>query len=385
MKHIVIEQAEKCCGCSACQSVCPVSCISMVADRKGFQYPRVDEAVCIECGACVRVCPFINVYNESKPLECRAAINLDEVDRRQSSSGGIFILLAERVLAGGGVVFGAVFNEESGVEHRAASSLEEIRPMMTSKYVQSSTAGVYPEVRAALAEGREVLFTGTQCQIAGLRHYLGKDYDGLYAVEVTCHGVPSPRLWEDFIAPVKRKGRIVGCNFRDKRQGWRLYTLDFSLDVNGAVKDCPVLWGDNLYNLAFRRNFSLRPSCFACMAKGGRSHADLTLGDFWGVKEFNGRPDDDRGVSGIMVRSQKGMRLLDSLRGVKMEDAAYDSLTIGNGSYYESAPRPQAYDLFWDTYFRKGLEKACMAVGIYSYKRKYLRKIKKLIKKILKK
>ena len=251
--HIDIRDKEKCCGCGACLCACPTNCISMNRDKKDFEYPEVDVSRCIECGACVRVCPFINTYDGGyAPMECYAAINPNLQERLASSSGGIFILMAKRIIDEGGVVIGAVFNSRMEVEHTVAETMEEVYPMMGSKYVQSSTGKVFESVRKNLKEGRKVLVTGTQCQIAGLNHYLGKDYENLVTVELICHGAPSPEVWSAYLsniadAHLRRRRRTIRvekirnedsipdcsggrlfcrCAFRDKSYGWKKFGRD---------------------------------------------------------------------------------------------------------------------------------------------------------------
>lgn len=393
-RHIEIIDPEKCCGCSGCQCVCPVACISMVPDDKGFLYPQVDDDICIDCGQCIAVCPFINVNEERFPDDCRAALNKSLEERLESSSGGIFILLAKEIISKGGLVFGAVFDESFNVVHRSASSLEEVIPMMKSKYVQSSTVGIFKEVREALVKGREVLFVGTQCQIAGLTHFLRKDYPSLYTAEVVCHGVPAPLVWRNYLNDIynvllpasKEAGEIASsgfyCNFRDKGNGWRWFNFKagFRSPDRKHVDLCEY-HKSNLYMRAFLLNYDLRPSCYACQAKSGRSGADIALADFWTAGGLTHEMDDDKGLSAMVVWTDKGRRLLESAGGVEMRKVNYEMMFQGNRYFELSAVKPLQTDFFWNVYKEAGLKKACIAVGIYSPLKEFLRKIKRRLKR----
>lgn len=196
---INIQDKKDCCGCSACASVCPKHCITMSEDSEGFIYPCVDESVCVDCHLCERVCPIINYGNDREPLAVYAAKNPDESIRMQSSSGGVFTLLAERVIDEGGVVFGATFNDRWEVVHDYVETKEELAKFRGSKYVQSKIGDSYQKAKAFLKNNRKVLFSGTPCQIAGLKKYLRKDYDNLLAVDFICHGVPSPGVFRTYL------------------------------------------------------------------------------------------------------------------------------------------------------------------------------------------
>lgn len=211
---ISIQDKDKCCGCAACVQVCPKQCFSFEEDKEGFRYPVADRIKCIDCGLCEKVCPVINQYEATNPIKVYAAINKDEVIRMQSSSGGIFTLLAEKVIREGGVVFGAAFDENWEVQHTYVETIKDLAKLRTSKYVQSRMEDNYQRAKAFLKQGRKVMFTGTSCQIAGLKHFLRKDYDNLLAVDVICHGVPSPMVWRDYLLEIQKAplGASAGKN-----------------------------------------------------------------------------------------------------------------------------------------------------------------------------
>ena len=196
---ISIKEKKDCCGCSACVQKCPKHCITLTEDEEGFLYPKVDTLVCINCGLCEKVCPWLNQPEKIQPQEVLAVKNRNEEERMASSSGGVFIALAKKILEKGGVVFGAVFDENWEVKHTYAETLDGVRLMMGSKYVQSRIGNSYNEAEHFLKEGREVFFTGTPCQVTGLHKFLRKDYPNLLSVDFLCHGVPSPGVWRRYL------------------------------------------------------------------------------------------------------------------------------------------------------------------------------------------
>lgn len=196
---------EKCCGCTACMAICPKHCITMREDKKGFQYPRIEQSNCIECGACETACPALQPNEKRKPISVRGAQHNDDHVRLSSSSGGVFFALAEWVISQGGVVFGARFDEKWEVMHDYTETLEGVNAFMGSKYSQSRMGNCYQQVKNQVGGGRFVLFTGTGCQIAGLKKYLKKEYDNLITVDVVCHGVPSPLVWRNYLQYIRRQ------------------------------------------------------------------------------------------------------------------------------------------------------------------------------------
>lgn len=393
-KHIQIVNPHKCSGCSACVNVCPKQCINMTADALGCVYPNVDTKRCIECGACVKVCPFHNPAVPLEPQQCFAAVNDKEDERMRSSSGGVFIALARDIISRGGVVFGAEFDDNWNVHHVAAESIDEVPPMMGSKYVQSSTGETFAQARKFLNEGREVLYTGTPCQIAGLKHFLKKDYVNLLTVEVICHGVPAPAVWLTYLketinrpqgdekirfrnSPIIRKvdTRIAGVNFRDKRNGWKKYGFALTLagacdgEKNTVSPSINQYFNENAYMKVFLRNWSLRPSCYACQTKGGRSHADLTIGDFWGVEHYPSLPDDDHGTSCVVCRTERGIEAIKS-SGISVADCEYADILKGNPRIESSVTETANALRFKRLFLRKGFHKALYNMEHISFLRR---------------
>ena len=318
---IEIKEKKNCCGCNACVQVCPKQCISMKEDREGFLYPEVNKDICVDCHLCEKVCPVLNQGKERKPLKVYAAKNKDEEIRRQSSSGGIFTLLAEQVIDEGGVVFGARFNENWEVVHSYTETKEGLAAFRGSKYVQSRIGDNYKKAEEFLKSGRKVLFSGTPCQIAGLKLYLRKEYENLLTVDFICHGVPSPGVWREYLReeiarqcdgknsvlphPIE-KVKIRHISFRDKKLGWKKYSFALTLSVpDGHGAENTVLLSEplnkNLFLRGFLADLYLRPSCYACPTKCLKSGSDVTIGDFWGIEKVMPEMDDDKGVSVVMV------------------------------------------------------------------------------------
>lgn len=304
---IGIVKKDRCCGCGACAAACTINAISMIPDNEGFAYPVVDEGKCVKCGKCVTVCRFKD-HDKSLPKGVRifAARARNDDIVKCSSSGGVFSVLAEAVLRKDGVVFGAAWiAERQRVEHVEVESSEGLVRLRGSKYVQSVIGGAYRAARRHLDAGRVVLFSGTPCQLTGLRAYLGKDYDNLYCVDVVCHGVPSPKVLSGYLAATVGKD-VSEVRFRDKLKGWRNFTL--SVELDGVYKALGAL-RDDAYLRGFVSNLFLRPSCYKCQAE--KLASDITLADYWNVNQVMPEFDDDKGASAVLVCSKKGFELFE--------------------------------------------------------------------------
>lgn len=327
---IQLQQKSDCCGCNACTQICPKQCISMKEDTEGFLYPHINKEICIDCNLCEKVCPVIHQGTPRTTDKVYAAKNKNENIRLQSSSGGVFTLLAEEVIAKGGVVFGAKFNEEWEVVHDFTETQEGLAGFRGSKYVQSHIRDNFKKAQDFLKQDRIVLFSGTPCQIAGLKNFLRKEYNNLITVDFICHGVPSPQIWNRYLTETCEKivktgeknsvsssllGReikpyIEAISFRNKILGWKKFS--FFLKLNSTIlqgeKNTEGLLeplGKNIYLKGFTRNLYLRPSCHHCPAKSFKSQSDYTLADFWGIQKFYPQFNDDKGVSVLFVHREK--------------------------------------------------------------------------------
>lgn len=295
-----------CVGCCGCEVACPVDAITMKRKQDGFLYPVVDEKICILCGKCLRVCPTQQQLSPVPiPKDC-FAMQAGEQSQQESSSGGIFPLLAKETLERGGYVAGAVYGREFHVHHILSNDPKEVRRMCSSKYVQSDTRGIFKEIHLKLQEGKEVLFTGTACQIAGLRGYLGKSYGHLFTVDVVCHGVPSPMVYEAYLAEHKaRSGEIEEINFRKKQVlGWKSGVYLHFKDGKQYIAK-----GYDPYMAVFLNDWGLRKCCYSCEFKEAR-YSDLTLGDFWGIERLDPQLEKGFGTSVVLANTKKGEDLV---------------------------------------------------------------------------
>ena len=343
---IKITDKHNCCGCEACTQHCPKQCITMTFDDEGFLYPKADENLCINCGICEKVCPVINLNNSRKPLNVYGTINPDENIRRKSSSGGIFTAIATRVIAEGGVVFGALFNDNWEVVHGCVERTEDLYKLRGSKYVQSRIGTVYQEVEVFLTLGRKVLFSGTSCQVAGLKKFLRKEYDNLLAVDVVCHGVPSPKIWKEYIRQFDKESVIEEINFRDKTSGWVGYSFSIRFADGCNVTESHF---SNLYMQGFLQNLYLRPSCHNCGFKEGKSGSDITLGDLWGKKIIPTRFDDNLGVSVVLANTCRGKSIINELH-LDLNDLDYSSVVNCNPCIVKATPEPRWRSIFMKSY-----------------------------------
>ena len=312
MNEIVSEK--KCCGCHACFNACPKNAITMQEDNKGFKFPIIDQSKCINCGLCKTICPILNnKEDETKKIEAYACYNKNEVERINSSSGGIFILLAKEILKRKGVVFGAAFDENFNVKHAFVKNEKDLKRFMGSKYTQSTIGDTYKIAKEFLDNDNYVLFTGTPCQIEGLKSYLRKEYEKLYTQDIICHGVPSPKVWNKYLDYQKNKyalKKIKDISFRNKDNGWARFGTKICFDNEEYNKT----HNKDLFMRAFLNNICLRDSCYNCSFKKKYRISDITLADFWGIDNIHPELNDDKGISLFIVSSSKGKELFEIIK-----------------------------------------------------------------------
>lgn len=381
---IDIQNKYDCCGCNACVQSCPKNCISTHEDEEGFLYPKADASLCIECGLCEKVCPVINQASMREPLEAFAAKNPDEQIRRESSSGGIFTLLAEQTIEKGGVVFGAAFNDRWEVEHQWRNTKEGLSDFRGSKYVQSCIGNSFAQAESFLRQGREVLFCGTPCQIAGFRLFLRKDYDNLITVDFICHGVPSPGIFRQYLNEEKllfsRKHnkaptsvsdstdapKVNAIFFRDKVKGWKEFSLTLHFSQTSrkgellSISKSSTLH-KNPYLRGFLSNLYLRPSCHSCPAKELKSGSDITIADYWFIQELLPEIDDDKGISAVIINTAKGQEHFMSTKA-QVYSSTFEDIKKRNRSVFMSAsPSPNRTLFFTPTNesFSKKTQRLC--------------------------
>ena len=347
---------EACSGCTACMNACPHHAISMQKDKEGFFYPQIDPRLCVECGICVKTCPFQNRRSE-QPVEMKVygVKHNNDMIRAESTSGGVFTALSQVVLDQNGVVFGASYDPDTfQVKHIAVTNSSGLKRLHGAKYVQSSLEGIFPQVRNALEQNQSVLFSGTPCQCDGLRRYLAAarvSTDSLYLCDLVCHGVPSPGVWMDYLNVITQKSKLRGYSFRDKRYGWHGANVTAEYQNNRVISNTVKL---RSFSKLYFANLISRPSCGVCPYANLNRCTDITIGDFWGIENANPAFDDKKGVSLLLIHTKKGHSLF---------EAARDSLTVFESNpsqcMQEQLKGPQrpsdARDRFWADYQRKGI------------------------------
>lgn len=336
-----ISGVSMCNGCMACYNACPVNAISEGYDKEGFPVPVVDKNKCIQCGRCKEVCPVCNeTQGLAIPDDCYAVMSSTEI-RKNSSSGGVFKVLADKILEENGYVSGAVWSANWQVEHIVSNDKKDIERMMSSKYVQSKMGEIYAQIKALLEEGKKVFFTGCSCQVAGLKRYLQKEYENLLLADVVCHGVPSPKVFDSYL---KDKEKIEEISFRNKEKfGWStgIYIkYDNGLEYTERKQDS--------YLFGFLGNWTLRSSCYECKFKN-KKYSDLSLGDFWGINQIH-QFDDGMGTSFVTLNTTKGalffkevLPQFEQIVGLQTEAAKHFNPCIS-----QSVSKPICRELFFD-------------------------------------
>ena len=312
-----IQRNEDCCGCNACKVACPKQCITMKVDTEGFWYPKIDLSTCIDCGICEKVCPIIStnktIERYNTPI-VYAAYNKDNDVRIDSTSGGLFSALANQIYKENGYVGGAVYNDDHSVSHIVTNNTEDLSKIRCSKYLQSDTDQLFPNIKNLLNNGEKVLVCATPCQIQGLYKFLKKDYENLYTCDFICRGVNSPKVFKSYMNMLERQygAKATQIKFKAKKWGWH----NFSMRVNfeNGKEYCKDRWHD-LFFIGYLQNGNFaRPSCYECKFKGFPQKADITLADFWGIENIDPSMDQDKGTSLVMINSDKGQLLFNRIK-----------------------------------------------------------------------
>lgn len=341
-----------CTGCSACANACPEQCIQMAADAEGFLRPKIDSSQCVVCGTCQNVCPVLHPKAHGNETVAYAAVHKDDAIRLESTSGGVFSLLCQWVFDHGGIVFGAAYADDFSVAHGCVEKASDLSKLRTAKYAQSAIGDSYRRAKTFLEQGRYVLFSGTPCQIGGLRTFLGKDYGRLLTVDLICHGVPSPAVWKHYIqyrGEQDAQGeRPTSINLRSKESGWAGYSIRFDY-AGGQTYRMPN--SQDPYLRCFVKDLCLRPSCYACSFKGIDRCSDFTLGDYWGVWSQMPELDDNQGTSIVLLHSEKAKRIWpELLPGMKAVQVDTNQCFSENPSALYSATEPDDRHLFLSRY-----------------------------------
>ena len=397
---IEIKKKSECCGCTACANICPKNCIEMKEDEEGFLYPHIDKDKCINCGLCEKVCPVRNAKENKFSQKGYIANNLNEDVRKQSSSGGAFSAIANYILDLNGVVFGACFNDKFEVVHSFIEKREELFKFRGSKYAQSNLGDMFKKVKSFLDDGRLVCFSGTPCQIEGLKRFLLMNYENLITVDVMCHAVPSPLILKKYLNYIKENklgnDEIKNVNFRDKsKYGYKYSTMTVKSDkkiYSRGVETDPYL-------RAFFVYLSDRPSCYDCKFKKQYHLSDFTIWDCFIAENFDKSLDDDKGTSRILVNTEKGNYIFNQIKG-KLKYIEIDpNLLVKNVKemLYSVKINPNRHLFFKDSnamndkdFFEKWFPdslkvKLERSIRIFLTKTGIYKEVKKYLKKILRK
>ena len=379
MNRIDTTDENKCCGCLACESTCPQNAISMTENEKGFIMPIIDDDKCINCGLCLKVCDFKKAPTTESNIEKAYSLVVNDKNVLQNStSGGAFTALSDVVLSHSGCVVGSIMDDDFTIRHVVATDKEGRDKMRGSKYVQSNTHGTWEQVKDMLSKGKEVLFTGTPCQCAALKSFLGKDYDNLIIVDFLCHGVPNNKMFKEHIQYLNDyyKTPSVGFSFRNKVYGWDSYN-GINMLSNGKSKS---KWINQIYYSFFVGNLSLRPSCHHCPYRSLNRPSDITVGDFWGIEKLTGQKNRE-GVSLVLAHSEKGMALVEKTKeSCQVREYPTESVFF-RVSLAPSKPNAKC-DAFWNTYLERGYAGVARKYFNNSRKNRIKFEVRKIAKKL---
>lgn len=383
---IQVQDKRECCGCTACASICNHEAIHMQVDEMGFKYPVVDISKCVECGLCEKVCAFQEHYDTASNFQepfVYAVRHKNNKEIKTSRSGAMFTALSDFIFERKGIVYGVGFADHFRVVHKRITNREDCKDLKGSKYVQSDLTDIFRSVKKDLADGFPVLFSGTPCQTSGLHSFLGKkEWENLYLCDIVCHGVPSPKVWADYLEYVETKENrlIEKVNFRDKERGWKAHFESFVFQ--GGKKIMTRTFTDLFY-----KHLILRPSCSSCKFTNTRRPSDITIADFWGwEKAVPGFNDDDLGCSLVFVNTPKGDQLfkhiLPEIHAIQTDLAHCMQPNLEHPSVF--SPK---YDSFWKDYQRKGFDFVVKKYGDKGFRHKisqFKSKVKRIIKYCIK-
>lgn len=378
---MLLDSKEKCCGCSACYSICPVNAVTMLSDEEGFEYPDIDSEKCTDCGLCKKVCQFVPTYDRGENFEIPVVYgskHKNDVLRENSRSGGAFMAMAEYVVSNGGVVYGVTLDESLTPKHICIDKISNLHILQGSKYVEAEIGDTFKRVESDLKNGKNVLFASTACKAAGLKSYIkNKKVKGdLITVGLICHGVPSRKIFKDYISYQNKRffSKIKTFNFRDKSFGWNTHYESFILKNNRKIVS-------TMFRNIFFSECILRPSCYNCVYTNTKRSEDITLGDFWGIENVNKEFDDNKGVSCVILNSEKAVELYNCIKD-NVSDFKCSIDDCKQIHLSEPTHRPYNREKFWSTYKNKGFIKALESVfgrfyGLKMTLKSYIRMIRK--------
>lgn len=384
-----------CCNCNACKNICPKDAIYIHLDEYGFEYPQIDREKCISCGLCKKVCAFQNIEETNTPIETYVGVAKDENIILKSASGGIFATIAQVYLENNGVVFGAAFDDQFNTIHIGINNIEDLHKLQGSKYVQSSIANTYVEAKQYLCEGRKVLYSGTPCQIAGLKGYLMKEYENLLTIDIICHGVPSNKFFKDYLEVIEEKlgGPIKEFKFRDKTMGWGL-NGSIIYENNGVLKKKKIYGSESSYYHYFLNSSCYRENCYSCKYTCENRPADITIGDYWGIETAHpeilgkGKVKEEKGISVIVANTQKGKNEIEKCDKFYKYSSNFSKARVKNGQLNNPSKRNYRYDEVMNAYKNGGYnavnELYNREIGIKKYKNRVKSIIPSYFKRLIK-
>jgi coenzyme F420-reducing hydrogenase beta subunit len=379
---IIITQKDRCCGCTACASICPQGCINMQPDEEHFLYPVVDKAMCIQCGMCEMVCPILSGYVKETVKSSYVVRHKDNDILNASTSGGAFSTFAQDTLRRGGVVFGVGFSEAFQVVHiEVEGDAKKLQALRGSKYVQSDLKDAFKRVKAYLHQGRPVLFSGTSCQVAGLHNYLQHSYDQLLTVEVICRATPSPFLWNCYLQQQIKKygGKPQSIAFRNKTYGYHSGTMEITFQNGKRYRGSGRV--DEMLK-SFYSDIASRPSCYRCVYKGMDRPSDISIYDCWHADALVGNlQDDDRGYTNVMINTKAGEAAFSRV-SVMMESYPVNTakaVALDGVMVLQQPPNPPQREQFYQLLASEGLSKTVARLIPISKKDLYIEASKSLL------
>ena len=359
------DNGKMCTGCGACNNICPVGAISMKPDKYGFLYPEIDNSMCIDCGKCEKTCPKLGYQNTNNENPSCFAVMADDETRMNSSSGGVFTVVARWILDHDGVVCGATMGEDYYVKHICIQKHEDLPKLQKSKYVQSDIGYVYREMETYLKKGRYVLFTGCPCQVAAVKKIFKDKYERLFCADILCHGVPSPQMWQDYLKENFNLQDVEKIEFRNKKNGWRCDQL-YVKYVDGSERFIPR--PESAFADGFLSNITLRESCAECEFCNVQRTGDISMGDFWGIANYEPSLHSPKGTSGLLINNAKGKALIDA---VKAEFSTFTEMPLENFANHNRTkprcPRNRNIQRFLQMYPQESFTKAVFQTkrGLY--------------------
>ncbi len=370
----------ECTGCSACKAACPMKCIELLADDEGFYFPVIDNEKCVRCGKCESVCQVLETVDVKNEKTTYFGFHKDAQKRYESTSGGAFVALAKEIIKNGGVVFGAFFDLKERTLYHCSTDSVSLRKLQKSKYIESDMRNTIAEIQRNIDNKRPVLFCGTPCQAAGVKKAISDAEGFLVVCDFICHGVPSSGLFREHLDSLVGNSDLLKMDFRPKDKSWS--EKSFLLKTKAKTINTPFIF-DSFYRGFMSENVFLRRSCYDCGYRE-RHLSDITLGDFWGWREYNPNINDEKGLSLIVANNDRGRSLVESISGefnLTKIDNRYSEYAYAKKDYSKAWEKR---DAFFELVHKEGFEKAAKKTYMKgSFKKEIIYKLKKSVKKLL--